>query len=63
MRGMRGKLLMIIGDRDSGAPIIEFNMENEHEKEFFYRMQEFLLNKGLSITICLEKNCQKGEQS
>lgn len=60
---MRGKLLLTIGDTEMENPEIEFNMDNETEKEFFYKMQEFLLNKGLKIALVTVTAEQKGEKS
>lgn len=60
---MRGKLLLTIGDSELGNPEICFNMENETEKDFFYKMQEFLLNKGLKISLVTVTGEQKGERS
>lgn len=58
---MHGKLMLTIGDCDIKPPVIEFNMDNESEREFFYKMQEFLLNKGLLISICFAKDNQRGD--
>lgn len=48
---MHGKISMIITGLDDSVSPIEFNMDNESEKEFFYKMQDFLLNQGLKISI------------
>lgn len=48
---MHGKISMTITGLDDSVSPIEFNMDNETEKEFFYKMQDFLLNKGLKISI------------
>ena len=58
---MRGKLNMSISGLDDGITPIEFNMDNEMEKEFFYKMQEFLLNKGLKLTIYPVKSEKKSQ--
>lgn len=48
---MHGKISMIITGLDDSVSPIEFNMDNESEKEFFYKMQDFLLNQELKISI------------
>jgi hypothetical protein len=48
---MRGKLQMSISGLENGETSIEFNMDNESEKEFFFKMQDFLISKGLKLTI------------
>lgn len=48
---MRGKLQMSISGLENGETSIEFNMDNETEKDFFFKMQDFLISKGLRLTI------------
>lgn len=48
---MRGKLQMSISGLENGETSIEFNMDNETEKDFFLKMQDFLISKGLKLTI------------
>lgn len=48
---MRGKLQMSISGLENGDTSIEFNMDNETENEFFFKMQDFLISKGLKLTI------------
>lgn len=48
---MRGKLQMSISGLENGETSIEFNMDNETENDFFFRMQDFLISKGLKLTI------------
>lgn len=48
---MRGKLNMSISGLENGETSIEFNMDNETENDFFFRMQDFLISKGLKLTI------------
>lgn len=48
---MRGKLQMSISGLENGETSIEFNMDNETENDFFLKMQDFLISKGLKLTI------------
>lgn len=48
---MRGKLQMSISGLENGETSIEFNMDNETENDFFFKMQDFLISKGLKLTI------------
>lgn len=56
---MRGKLQMSISGLENGETSIEFNMDNESEKDFFFKMQDFLISKGLKLTIWPTQSDQK----